>query len=395
MNSKVVLFILCGCFMLNATAQKRRDECVLNWKKIAEIPSEDGTQSNPGLAGPITGVCGSKALIVAGGSNFPDALPWKGGHKTYHSRIYILLKKGKDEFSWVTTPLPLLGVPVAYPANVEIPNGLLSIGGENDQGALKRVVCYKWKNRKLHTQSFPDLPVEISSAGAALIGNKVYLAGGISQNQPLNSLYCLDISDPAGRWTTLPAIPVRLSNAVVVSQNDGKEDCIYVIGGRYKSSADPLTTFSGKVFVFSPVNNRWREETAISDGGKSISLAAGTGVAHGKEEIILFGGDLGIIYNQTEQYNNQLAVSEGIQKQVLQAEKETLLDSHPGFYRGILVYNTKTHAWRKIEEAGFPVQATTTAFAWNKRIIIPQGEIRPGVRTPAVISITVKKKKRN
>ena len=41
-------------------------------------------------------------------------------------------------------------------------------------------------------------------------------------------------------------------------------------------------------------------------------------------------------------------------------------------------------------EAGEGLPVTTVAFQWNGMVLIPSGEIRPGVRTPVVTAFTVK-----
>ena len=61
---------------------------------------------------------------------------------------------------------------------------------------------------------------------------------------------------------------------------------------------------------------------------------------------------------------------------------------HPEFPPDVLGYHTITDTWTL---AGTMPQSvvTTTAVRWNDRIVIPSGEIRPGVRTAKVQSVTV------
>ena len=51
----------------------------VEWKKAAQLQNADGSISL-GFAGPINGVT-HNVLIVAGGANFPDKMPWEGGKK--------------------------------------------------------------------------------------------------------------------------------------------------------------------------------------------------------------------------------------------------------------------------------------------------------------------------
>jgi N-acetylneuraminate epimerase len=60
---------------------------------------------------------------------------------------------------------------------------------------------------------------------------------------------------------------------------------------------------------------------------------------------------------------------------------------HPGFSRNVLVYDAKQDTWSLIEHS--PVSlATIPVVKWGDRHVIPGGEVRPRVRTPAVWSIT-------
>ena len=64
--------------------------------------------------------------------------------------------------------------------------------------------------------------------------------------------------------------------------------------------------------------------------------------------------------------------------------------NHGGFYKGILLYNTLTDSWSKIGELPFLAHVTTTATMWNNEIVLSNGEIKPGIRTPDVMLGTVK-----
>src|SRR5688572_828371 len=55
----------------------------LKWKQLPPLPEP------PGVAGAFAGVA-QNALLVAGGANFPDKMPWEGGKKVWHDRIWLL-----------------------------------------------------------------------------------------------------------------------------------------------------------------------------------------------------------------------------------------------------------------------------------------------------------------
>src|SRR6185312_16932360 len=104
----------------------------ISWKKIAVVPSLEKNQKSLGLAGAINGV-NNNVLIVAGGSNFPNGLPWEGWKKTYYNSIFILQKK-EDQYCWNDKVKPVLPEPIAYCGNTSTPSGIVYVGGENENG---------------------------------------------------------------------------------------------------------------------------------------------------------------------------------------------------------------------------------------------------------------------
>ncbi|MCX6997017.1 MAG: hypothetical protein NTV49_07995, partial [Kiritimatiellaeota bacterium] len=55
----------------------------LTWSALPDLPEALG------VAGPFAGVSGG-ALLVAGGANFPNGMPWAGGRKVWHDAVYVL-----------------------------------------------------------------------------------------------------------------------------------------------------------------------------------------------------------------------------------------------------------------------------------------------------------------
>ena len=89
------------------------------------IPALKNEAKALGYAGMMGGAL-EEMFIAAGGANFPNGLPWEGGEKEYYNTLYIF-NEGQWEIAKDTLPLPL-----AYGASVQIPDGLLLIGGENN-----------------------------------------------------------------------------------------------------------------------------------------------------------------------------------------------------------------------------------------------------------------------
>jgi N-acetylneuraminate epimerase len=63
------------------------------------------------------------------------------------------------------------------------------------------------------------------------------------------------------------------------------------------------------------------------------------------------------------------------------------VDKHPGFPLDVMAFDTVKNQWTSAGNAPFS-RATAPAVMWNGRIVVPNGEVRPRVRTPEVWSTT-------
>ena len=67
------------------------------------------------------------------------------------------------------------------------------------------------------------------------------------------------------------------------------------------------------------------------------------------------------------------------------AQVKALPEQHKGFHHDVLAYNPKTDQWENLGDAPC-AHMTTTAVLWKHRIVIPSGEVKPGIRSPEVWS---------
>ncbi|MEA1886783.1 MAG: kelch repeat-containing protein [Bacteroidota bacterium] len=358
------------------------------WDTLTVLTEEDKWESHPGLAGIITGVIDS-TVIIAGGSNFKDGLPWNGGIKYYYDDIYLLGTDCKGTIiRWEKSPVKL-PASIAYSASVTVNNRMLCMGGENVDGVQNSCCSIEREGNGIILGQEPGIPVGVSSPGAAVIGAKVYLAGGIYEDGfASNRFFLLDLSTEQKEWKEIASLPYPVSHAIVVSQWDGSEECVFLIGGRNNSG--DITEFFSDIWKYSPSGDKWIKAGTIGNDKKSIGLSAGTGLAFGDNGILIFGGDDGILYNKTEQYNLALKSSENItEKKRIQEFKISHLDNHPGFNRDIYYYDTVTRELAVVGKIPGKAQVTTQAIWHRGKIVIPMGEIRPGIRTPVVMSCMV------
>ena len=350
------------------------------------IPPRAGMDKQYGLAGPVSGAIG-ELVMVSGGANFEGNPPWKGGLKSYHDDIFLLSQKTDGSFSWSVsqTKLPF---PLAYSACITMKDGFVSLGGENSGGLMKAVFRYSLKKGQVAIDKLPDLPEELSAAGATLVGNRIFVAGGLNKTGESCAFYALSLGGPE-EWKRLPDLPAKLSHIVCVAQKDGKGESIYIIGGRNKTGE--LSTIFSSVYKFSLLEQKWTHEGDIRINNEILRTSAGTGIAFGRDKILLFSGDRGLLFNQTEKINLEIAAeTDAAKKDILIKQKVDFLDTHPGFSNQILVYNVLSKSWSYLGEIPGKAPVTTVAFFWKAKIVIPSGEIRPGVRTDKVIIMEVK-----
>lgn len=356
----------------------------VEWIVAASLQNVEGSTSL-GFAGAINAVH-NNALIVAGGANFPDKMPWDGGRKYYSSEIHVL-QKSIDGFHWNKQVTEQLPEPIAYCGNTSTLSGLVYAGGENDKGLSNKAYKLSWDNKssKVTVAQLPNLPTAVTNVGLTSIGNVVYAIGGDLQNKSSSAFFSLDLSQQSLGWKALPNLPVALANAVVVVQKSKLGAGIFVIGGRTKT-ASGISDLHATTYVYHVNKQSWQELAPVSDGKNVTNFSAGAGVAIGDRWILITGGDNGKTFHKIETYLAQIAqTNDADTKARLIKEKNELSINHKGFYRGMLLYNTMTNKWSKLGELPFPAQVTTTATLWNGNIVLSNGEVKPGVRTPNVM----------
>jgi cyclically-permuted mutarotase family protein len=378
---RLIFIIFVAMTAINCSNSKIvHTEAEIEWSVAAVLPSADGIEKQPGLAGPVTGIIQNR-LLISGGANFPDGMPWHGAKKVYHDEIYLFEKKnGRIVDARVSKQR--LPQRVAYCANVMIPGGLVYLGGENEQGISDKVVLVKYKtvSDEIEFSDLPSLPLPLTNLAAAYNDHIIYVAGGNSKDGNSDKLFSLDIEKPNAGWQSLPDIPVKIAFAVMAVQSDGDHNCLYLIGGRRKNSSGRSDIFN-TVYQFDIKSNSWTQKQSLP-----YSVSAGMGIASGSNHILLFGGDKGETFNKEEKLSVAIINEKDEQKKsALKAEKIALLEAHPGFTSEVLMYNTVTDTWERTNPlpAGSPV--TTIAIKWGNDIIIPSGEIKAGVRTPRIL----------
>ena len=373
-GTSIMLLFLFLC----VAATSRADEQVntLRQKSKPLLSQVESLVSDEGLAGSFTGVH-SNVLIVAGGSAFPNGKPWENGSKELLDLVMVFSQDDEGNPKLIgSSQLPL---PLAEGASVSLPGGLLCIGGQRTGGLSKQVFLLSWTNNQLEVIDFPNLPIAVKSAAAAIIGNHVYLLGGESEQGATDQFLRLDVTNRLAGWQRLKPFPMPVSGAMAVAQMDGEEISLHVFGGRAKASGSQTTKFYSHVFRYRPSTRMWeqKKDMRLADG-EPLPLAVGMAATVGASHVVLSGGDSGDTFNQVERAINAMQAGDPLAGQ----ERDSLWINHPGFNSKIMVYNTVTDTWFDAGKwEGKPVAVASSVW-WDGALVVPGGEIRPATRTP-------------
>lgn len=358
----------------------------IDWEQVTELPAAADGKKHIGVAGAYSGVH-QDILIIAGGANFPDKMPWDGGKKIYHRDIHLLKKDKDGQFQWIEGITQQLPEGAGYGGVVSTPGGIICIGGETENGPTDRVFRIS-RNRatgRLDISALPSLPVPLTSLSATNIGARIYVFGGLSPSGPSSKAFSLNLDAAQPVWEALPDAPSPFCHATVATQSNGEYPAIYLFGGRIPV-AGKVSEIRHQTLRFDPKKKEWATRSDIGSPDQPMRRAAGTAIATGSNYVLLIGGDDGKLFNQFENFDLRIAAEKDEQlQQELREEKKKLQTNHPGFRRDVLLYNTITDTWTVADTLPFAVPVTTNAVKWDKDIFITSGEISPGVRTPLII----------
>lgn len=369
----------------NGDGEARTDTIKMyRWDRI---PPAEGENVQPGLAGAFSGVVGN-TLLIAGGANFPDGMPWHEGKKRWHDRLYA---KNLDNGRWRECP-GVFPRPLAYGVSFTIPQGVLCIGGCDARQAYADVFVLTCRDGEIRRQDWPSLPAPLSNMCGAVVDGVVYLAGGqdnMEAPQALPVFYALDTKNVSKGWQSLPSWPGSPRGyAVAASQSDGVDNCFFLFSGRdYGPGREtrPLTD----AYKYNPRTKHW---TRLDEVGR-FSVMAGTAFATGAAHIMLIGGS-----------DNQSVIRENALRKkieefsllgwkdsmdVVKAQLIDLLDHHPGFGDKVFAYHTTTNSFFEFGATGISIPVTTNIVKNGEEYLITSGEVSPGIRTSDIYGMSI------
>ena len=318
------------------------------WAKLKPVPDAEG------FAAPFAGVSHG-ALIVAGGANIPKDKWADVFTKVWHDNIFVLEQPDGEWKSGFKLPRSL-----GYGICVSADDSVLCFGGSDAIKHYSDGFRLRWKDGKVDITSLPSLPKPCANACGALVGRTIYIAGGIeapASTTAMNTFWSLDLDAAEPLWKESPPWPGPSRMLAVAGSNKG---AFYLFSGASLApgtDGKPQRTFLRDAYRYTPEDG-WKR---IADLPRS-AVAAPSPASEIGGQLLIFSGDDGANVTFTP-----------------------VID-HPGFPRTTLAYDPATDAW--ITQEGLPFSiATVPALEWQSRIIIPNGEVRPRLRTAEVWSL--------
>ncbi|MGX5853875.1 sodium:solute symporter family transporter [Dyadobacter jiangsuensis] len=323
------------------------------WRDLPALPD------SVGFAGAYAGVSNG-ALIVGGGANFPgNAGPWGTVSKTWYDALFVL---ESPSGSWKKAgKLPRA---TGYGISLTTPEGIFCLGGADGSRHYSQAFFLLWKNGQVTTRPLPALPVPLAYASGALVGDKIYVAGGTSMpSDTLASSRFWEFDLHQKQWTELSALPGNGRILAVAGAQDGR---FFVFSGaelHYNAVTGAVErNYLKECLVYNPAAKTWKR---IADLPHAVAAAPSPAYAAGQSHLLVVGGDDGVHAQRVME----------------------LREKHPGFHSEIMAYHSITDTWAPF--GAFPggkASVTTPLVTWNGQLVIPSGEVQPGIRTPRVIA---------
>jgi N-acetylneuraminate epimerase len=319
-----------------------------DWTSLTPLPDAEG------FAAPFAGVSGG-ALIVAGGANIPEDKWAEKFTKVWRDKIFVLERP--DSKTWLTGfTLPR---PLGYGVSFTVDEGVWCFGGSDSERHYADGFRLDWRKGKVQISTLPILPKPCANACGALVGRTLYIAGGIqtpASTTALSTFWALDLESKPLKWKELPTWPGPARMLAVAGSAEGS---FFLFSGA-SLSLGPDGKAQRQYLTDAYRYDAERGWSPIAELPRAAVAAASPAWSDGGE-MQIFSGDDGANVSFTP------------------------VKQHPGFPRDTLSYDIASDTWSTIPGLPFS-RATVPTVQWGDQCILPNGEVRPRLRTPEVWS---------
>ena len=312
-------------------------------------------------------------LATYGGCNFPNVPCADGGEKVYYPR--------------------------AYGASVQVPGGVVYIGGMDSTGSTGE--CNFINAADGASVQFASLPKPLDNFAATYHDGMLWVAGGQSNGMPNKDIYAIPFPCDNKEWTTVATLPdeCRLQPCVTV-QNTASGYALFVFGG-YQPKADGIEAKVHTDGVYISVAELKKGNTASSQWKRtSPALAWSDSITEGKRGQLMQAivgstcssvGYSHVLFFGGVDHDIFLSAIEGKQdSQYLRHAPEWY-----NFRKDVLTYHTITDSWGLLPGNSLLARAGAclTPEVGGKGWSYSGGELMPGVRSADVTHIEVSNEK--
>ena len=311
-------------------------------------------------------------LSTYGGCNFPDVPCADGGQKVYY--------------------------PKAYGASVQVPGGVVYLGGMNTESSLSECEFIDAIDGSI--TPIASLPKALDNFAATYYDGIIWVAGGQSNGVPNQEVYALPFPCEGKAWTIAATLPdaCRLQPCVAI-QNTAAGFSLFVFGG-YQPKVGGQEAKVHTDGVYMPIAElkkgnatQWKRTAPslawidnTSDGSRDQQIQAIVGSTcspMGYSHVLFFGG-----------VNHDIFLS------AITGQQDSLYLRHqPEWYRfrtDVLTYHTITDSWGLLPGDSLLARAGAclTSEIGGKGWSYSGGELMPGVRSTDVSHVEVTNEKR-
>ncbi len=307
-------------------------------------------------------------LSTYGGTDFPNVPCADGGEKVYYPR--------------------------AYGASVQVPGGVVYLGGEDATASISECLFINAKDST--TTRIPSLPKGLDNFAATYHSGTLWVAGGETDGTPNKDVYAMAFPD-GKTWSTVAALPddCRLQPCLAV-QNTNAGTALFIFGG-YQPKGKGMEAKVHTDGIYIPITKlkkggvapgEWKRTAPTlawaADGksGQQIQAIVGsTCTPVGYSHILFFGG-----------VDHDIFLSAIEERQDDQYKRHT-----PDWYKfrkDALIYHTVTDSWGLLPGNSLLARAGACLTPAGKDSwLYSGGELMPGVRSADVTEIKVSNEK--
>jgi len=330
------------------------------WRVLAPLP--DAT----GYGGMFAGVLDGR--LVAGGGTQWDKPIWREGTKVFSDRIFVL--ETLDEV-WKEHGVKL-PVKSGHFASASTEDAIYLAGGISADGCMRSVWELRAAAEGYTFRSLPDLPHPVGYGAAAIASGRLYVIAGVDDpaaRSALSEVWSLSIAPTASReeWRREADLP-GTGVFVHFASSDGRD--VFVFGGM-AFDAEQKYRPSREAYRLDTTAARW---VRLPDLPEPRVGPTGPGQPLPDGRIFVVGG----------------------YKEVFPGA----MRDHPGFSAQTYLYNNTGSRWERgpllpvsnvpdRDSPGDPGPSPmigATSVIWRDHVVVLSGEVRASVRSPAVVA---------